>query len=46
MAFDKFREKLKDYVEKKFDYEKYVLYAVTDMEDPMNIFEEKKFRKI
>ena len=34
-AFDKFREKLKDYVEINFENAKYVLCVVTDMEDPI-----------
>ena len=34
-AFEKFREKLKDYTERKFDNAKYVTYVVTEMEDPM-----------
>ena len=39
-AFDKFRQKLKGYVEIKFDNKKYVLCVVTDMEDPTKTFEE------
>ena len=39
-AFDKFREKLKGYVEIKFDNKKNVLCVVTDMEDPTKTFEE------
>ena len=39
-AFDRFREKLKGYVERKFDNAKYLLCVVTDMEDPTKTFEE------
>ena len=35
-AFDKFREKLKGYAERKFDNTKYVMCVVTYMEDLMN----------
>ena len=38
-AFDNFRDKQKGYVERKFDNAKYVIYVVTDMEDPMGLFE-------
>ena len=37
--FDKFREKLKGYVEIKFDNTKDVMCVVTYMEDPMKMFE-------
>ena len=35
MYFDKFREKLKGYVERKSENAKYLMCAVTYMEDPM-----------
>ena len=38
-AFEKFREKLKGYVERKFDNAKDVMCVVTDMDNPMKIFE-------
>ena len=38
--FDKFREKLKGYVERKFENEKYVLCVVIEMEDQIKTFEE------
>ena len=38
--FDKFKEKVKGYVERKFDNAKYVLCVGTDMEDPTKTFEE------
>ena len=41
-AFDRFREKLKGYVERKFDNSKDMLCAVTDMEYPMKTFEGNK----
>ena len=40
--FDKFREKLKGYVEINLDNEKDVLCVVTCMEHPMKTFEENK----
>ena len=39
-AFDKFRDKLKGYVDINIDNQKDVLCVVTDMEDAMNCFEE------
>ena len=39
--FDKFRGKINRYLERRFDNEKYVMCAVTDMEDTMKTFEEK-----
>ena len=44
--FDKFREKLKGYVERKFDNPKDLLFVVTDMEDPMKKMERKICQKI
>ena len=36
--FDKFREKLKGYVDRKLKNSKYVICVVTVMEDPMKTF--------
>ena len=40
MAFDKFREKLKSYMERKLDNTKYVFWVVTYTEDPMKTLED------
>ena len=37
-SFEKFREKLKGYVDRNIVNEKYVMCVVTDMEDPMKYF--------
>ena len=39
-SFETFRDKLKGYVQRKFDNAKYVIYVVTYMKDPMKCFEE------
>ena len=39
-AFDKFKGNRKGYVERNFGNEKDVIFVVTDMEDPMEYFEE------
>ena len=45
-AFDKFREKLKGYVERNFENAKDVLCVVTDMEDPIKFLKRTLYRKI
>ena len=40
MDFDKFKEKLKGYAERKFDNSKYGMYVVTEIEDPVKKFED------
>ena len=44
-TFDKFREKLKGYVEININNMKDVMYVVTDMEDKMKTFEEYNIPK-
>ena len=44
-TFDKFREKLKGYVEININNMKDVMYVVTDMEDKINTFEEYNIPK-